>query len=684
MEACYSAEATAYLRPFESKIQTYSVDVVEAFYESLMLEENAAQVLGRLSITEMNHLRESQMKYVQRILSPDLKREDHQEMAYQAGLRHERVGLFPQTLAGSFQVYRRVLEEHLPGTIQERVALRGLVMERLSNDLTMQLMAYTKAEQDRFMAMQSLLGLCQMARRVGDLLETTVSAIHGIDGIRAALIGNMNPSGHFVVEASGGSFLRCPANHGKRSCLEEIYQKAWESEQLIVVDAIYRDISCQTLLAEAQRLGVRSLAVWPILDRVGSSASLLVLNSFWPGFFAQPTKQSFWSSVSNHIADALVNVTSKRTSGPLRVIAQNERQHIRYLLQNNGLEMFYQPIMDPATGQIGKVESLARLRDGANILSPGHFLPTLGSQQLLHLFDLGLQQAIVAMKNLDELGFSIDMSINLPTEAFVQEQFLEQLPLRVQELAGDPRRLTLEILETGLLDEMAAHQKIKDLQGIGFRFALDDVGTGESSFGRLKTLPVNQIKIDQQFVFPLEEHDENFEFILVLMNLAEDLGLDCVVEGVETENILDMIGSLKMGFVQGYAIAKPMPFDELVQWLHASEDRMGTAKPHPHTLLGFYAQHVLRAKAIRNGLITDVEMWDIEKLGDIQNCPFTEVIHRLSQGQTSLEIAHVHFHQAMVRVVGQVVVGHQDRRAAYAPLSMAQQVLREAIQPFLS
>ena len=128
----------------------------------------------------------------------------------------------------------------------------------------------------------------------------------------------------------------------------------------------------------------------------------------------------------------------------------------------------------------------------------------------------------------------------------------------------------MEITENGILEyNESTHIVINQLTESGFKFALDDFGTGFSSLSRLRTMPIDLIKIDQSFVRDITHSRDDFEIVQSIAMLAKSLGKEVLAEGVEDEACLNLIKKLEIDKCQGYFFAKPMPFDQFVEWAKA-------------------------------------------------------------------------------------------------------------------
>ena len=264
---------------------------------------------------------------------------------------------------------------------------------------------------------------------------------------------------------------------------------------------------------------------------------------------------------------------------------------------------YFQPVLSLREGRLIGVEALARIRDGERVLAPAEFLYLLGRGERCELSLLMLGQGLALLKRLDDAGveLELDLAVNMEPEALVDRAFLGRFLELLAQAGMPPRRVVLEILEDGdFLSLPAARECLGTLKAAGVRIALDDVGSAYSSLLRLKELPVDKIKLDQGFVRDLHESPGNLVFVQSIQSLARGLDAQLVVEGVETEAILDAMVALDVEAVQGYAIARPMPAADMAAWVEAWRPPALLGARHPTSLLGAYAAHLQR-RALTDG-----------------------------------------------------------------------------------
>ncbi len=142
----------------------------------------------------------------------------------------------------------------------------------------------------------------------------------------------------------------------------------------------------------------------------------------------------------------------------------------------------------------------------------------------------------------------------------------------------DPKRLDLEITETAIMHDFEqARAAIDTLKALGCGISLDDFGTGYSSLTQLHSLPLTKIKIDRSFVTDLHLKPASHKIVKSLLALSRDMGLGCIVEGVETELEMEALAALGCSFVQGYRLSRPLAEDGALEFLSKSRSQTNDA-----------------------------------------------------------------------------------------------------------
>jgi diguanylate cyclase (GGDEF)-like protein len=253
---------------------------------------------------------------------------------------------------------------------------------------------------------------------------------------------------------------------------------------------------------------------------------------------------------------------------------------LRRAIDEGELVVYYQPRVDLASGAALQAEALIRwLHPERGVLAPSEFLPLAqhtGIVRMLtqHVLVTALQQCRVWQ----DLGLDVGVGVNLFGRDLLDIGLADEVGRLLASSGVEPGRLELEITEdTILIDPMRTTAILEQLSERGVSLAIDDFGTGYSSLSYLKRLPVNVLKIDKTFVSRMEV-DENDEVIVrSTIELAHNLGLLVVAEGVETEETLVRLLELGCDTAQGYHLSPPVSGEELTEWLLARAPRLPRA-----------------------------------------------------------------------------------------------------------
>ena len=210
------------------------------------------------------------------------------------------------------------------------------------------------------------------------------------------------------------------------------------------------------------------------------------------------------------------------------------------------------------------------------LLPPSEFVPLAEQSGLI--VPLGywvISRALRDMQDLRERGLPpLHMAVNLSFRQFQDSQLLSTLSRLITERGVDAQWLEFELTETAVMRRSDLVKQTMDALGrLGVRFSLDDFGTGFSSFVHLNSLPIALLKIDKSFVGGMEEREENRKLVHAMINLAHNLNLEVVAEGVETAEQLALLRLFGCDQAQGYLISKPLPLPELVDYLTFGKDQ---------------------------------------------------------------------------------------------------------------
>lgn len=264
------------------------------------------------------------------------------------------------------------------------------------------------------------------------------------------------------------------------------------------------------------------------------------------------------------------HVFDERINRSARSLADLESE-LRRALRRDELELHYQPRLCLETGRIVGLEALVRWRHAERgLLSPNEFVPLAEESGLI--VPLGywvISRALRDMQWLRGRGLpALHMAVNLSFRQFQDSQLLPTLSRLISERGVDAQWLEFELTETAVMRRSEqVQQTMQALGKVGVRFSLDDFGTGFSSFVHLNSLPITLLKIDKSFVGGMQDRPENRQLVRAMINLAHNLNLEVVAEGVETAEQLALLRQFGCDQVQGYWISKPLPLADLARFL---------------------------------------------------------------------------------------------------------------------
>jgi len=281
-------------------------------------------------------------------------------------------------------------------------------------------------------------------------------------------------------------------------------------------------------------------------------------------------------------ADVAMN-TAKQTGSGLLVYDTGFDHHshrrlalmgeLRQAIEQDRLSVHYQPKIDLKTGRAIGVEALARWehREYGHIPPDQFIIPAertgLIKPLALWVFGKAHRQAMEWHRE----GRRITIAVNLSARNLIDPQ----LPERISELMRSdglpPDRLEMEVTESAIMsDPVRALEAVKRLKSMGIGLAIDDFGTGYSSLAYLKTLPVDTIKVDKSFVMNMMKSQNDAVIVRSTIDMAHNLGLRVVAEGVENGDVLERLVSMGCDEAQGFYMCRPLPAEEIGRWLNES------------------------------------------------------------------------------------------------------------------
>jgi predicted signal transduction protein with EAL and GGDEF domain len=252
------------------------------------------------------------------------------------------------------------------------------------------------------------------------------------------------------------------------------------------------------------------------------------------------------------------------------------------------LVLHYQPKVDLETRKTTGVEALVRWQHPtAGLLMPAQFMPEAGRSELIEpLTTWVLDEALRQQREWRDAGINLTMAVNVSARSLTRGSALPDTVAQLTDRWGvAPGTLILELTENALIDAEGP-VVLEILHAMGERVSIDDFGTGHSSLVYLQRLPIDEIKVDRSFVMNLATVSSDAVIVRSTIDLAHNLGLTVVAEGVEDEVALGMLIEYGCDSAQGYFFTRPCPAAELTTWLTASasgavvDDTLTVSGPH--------------------------------------------------------------------------------------------------------
>jgi len=246
---------------------------------------------------------------------------------------------------------------------------------------------------------------------------------------------------------------------------------------------------------------------------------------------------------------------------------------LRQALERHEFRLFYQPKVNLASGEVTGVEALVRWkhpRDG--LVLPDVFIPLMEQTGMLRaLTPWMLDEALAQSHALTQQGHALTVALNLSARDLLAPHLVETFAEQLEAHGVAASQIEIEITESTLMSERErAQDALARLAEMGIKIAIDDFGVGYSSLAYLRNLPVDTIKIDRSFVIGMGYQEDDAAIVHTSVDLAHNLGLDVVAEGVESDDVLRRLHDLGCDAGQGNFISRPLTADELQVWLRQS------------------------------------------------------------------------------------------------------------------
>jgi diguanylate cyclase (GGDEF)-like protein len=295
--------------------------------------------------------------------------------------------------------------------------------------------------------------------------------------------------------------------------------------------------------------------------------------------FCQNTRAPGHSS-ADWFKAATVALDDAKQHGPSAIRAYSEqmqrqtstksalREEVGHALDNGQIQPWFQPQVSTDTGTISGFEALARWSHPVRgMISPADFLPAIEQAGLLErLAEVIMYQSFSAIKAWDDANLNIpQIGVNFAGTELSNPRLLEKIQWELDRFELTPDRLAVEVLETVVASapDDTITRNINALGTLGCGVDLDDFGTGHASIASIRRFSVSRIKIDRSFVIKADRDPEQQRMISAILTMAERLGVETLAEGVETVGEHVLLAQLGCDHVQGFGIARPMPFADV-------------------------------------------------------------------------------------------------------------------------
>ncbi|WP_455199694.1 two-component system response regulator [Kaarinaea lacus] len=243
---------------------------------------------------------------------------------------------------------------------------------------------------------------------------------------------------------------------------------------------------------------------------------------------------------------------------------------LRKAINNDSLYLVYQPKVNIKTGAISGVEALLRWNHPElGLIPPNEFIPLAEQSSVIKpltvwVLNNAMRQATAFARS----GLDIAIAVNISACSLRDDSLVGYTRMLLQKNNIQPDRLILEITESAMMqDPNMGLNLLNQLSDLGVQISIDDYGTGYSSLAYLKRLPVNEMKIDRTFIKDMAADEDDRLIVGTTIGMGHNFGLRVIAEGVEDGQTVDLLKQMGCDQVQGYYYAKPMPVDELYDWL---------------------------------------------------------------------------------------------------------------------
>jgi len=242
---------------------------------------------------------------------------------------------------------------------------------------------------------------------------------------------------------------------------------------------------------------------------------------------------------------------------------------LRKAVETQRWTLYYQPVIELASGRMTGVEALIRwIEPDGTMVPPNDFIPLAEELGLIEAIgDWVVRELVHQVQAWGELGIELEVGFNVSPRQFWQPDLAERIVRQIQEGGIDSSKVTVEITESSaMLDPDRAQGVLDELHAAGLSIAIDDFGTGYSSLSRLRAMPVKVLKIDRSFVSDVDRDPAAASIVTAFLELSRGLGMTTLAEGIETPEELEFLRSRGCELGQGFLFSKPVPPEEIIAY----------------------------------------------------------------------------------------------------------------------
>ncbi|WP_455203752.1 bifunctional diguanylate cyclase/phosphodiesterase [Kaarinaea lacus] len=283
----------------------------------------------------------------------------------------------------------------------------------------------------------------------------------------------------------------------------------------------------------------------------------------------QRTDMAMYHAKNNHHGYTFYESNLDRHS----LIQLNLEADLHEAIDKDQLQLYYQPKIDLKNQCTVGVEALVRWNHPKRgFIPPDEFIPMAEQTGLIQsLTRWVLSTALKQCAKWQQKNILINVAVNLSARSLENTEILDIVDTALNQANVAPHWLSLELTESAVMaNPDRAMEMLTKLHFKGVRISVDDFGTGYSSLAYLKKLPVSDIKIDKSFVLDMHKDSSDEVIVHSTIDLAHNMGLSVIAEGIENQDVWDMLVNLNCDIAQGYFMCKPLPADKLADWLWES------------------------------------------------------------------------------------------------------------------